>query len=218
MAVPNFETTSKAAFPGPSSGHKKAVKRSWLRPFLLPAPRFQLLLAAGVALLILSSCGYQFSGEGQGPEPGLTCISIPVFKNDSSEPDAGAIFAGALRQEFMKKGDMKVTPDEQAQAVFEGTVKRIWSIPVAHSPVSTVSQRITVENRLYMSVSIRCVDKKTHKVIWQDPNFTYWKVYEVNDNPLQPQPIAGFENRQSALQYIAGETARRVHDRFLSNF
>lgn len=180
--------------------------------------KLKLSLVVGVALFMLASCGYQFSGEGQGPEPGLTCISIPVFKNDTSEPNAGAIFAGALRQQFMRKGDMKVVPEDQAQAVFQGTVKRIFIIPVAHSPVTTVSQRITVENRLYMVVSIRCVDKRTHKVIWQDPNFTYWKVYEVNDNPLQPQPITGFENRQNAILYIARETARRVHDRFLSNF
>lgn len=180
--------------------------------------RLKLSLITGVALFLLASCGYQFSGEGQGPEPGLTCISIPVFKNDTSEPNAGAIFAGALREQFMRKGDMKVVPEDEAQAVFEGTVKRIHSIAVAHSPVSTVSQRITIENRLYLVISIRCVDKRTHKVIWQDPNFTYYKVYQVDDDPLQPEAIIGFQNRQNAILYIARETARRVHDRFLSNF
>lgn len=182
------------------------------------APRLPFLFVAGLALFVLSSCGYQFSGQGEGPEPGLTCISIPVFKNKSSEPNAGAIFAAALRQQFMRKGTMKVVPEDESQAVFEGTIKHISIVPVAHSPVSVVSERITVQNRLYMTVSIKCVDKRTHKVIWQDPNFTYWKVYNVNDNPLAPQPIAGFENRQSAVSFIADETARRVHDRFLSNF
>jgi outer membrane lipopolysaccharide assembly protein LptE/RlpB len=215
MAGPKFKPIPKAASHIPPN-RPEAAKTCGKRLSQLPASRFPLLLL--ILLLSLTACGYQFSGQGQGPEPGLTCISIPVFKNDSSEPNAGAIFAGALRQQFMRKGDMKVVPDDQAQAVFEGAVKRIYSYPVAHSPVTTVSQRITVENRLYMTVSIRCVDKKTHKVIWQNPNFTYWKVYEVNNNSLQPQPIAGFENRQSAIQYIAQETARRVHDLFLSNF
>lgn len=182
------------------------------------APRVPLLFVAGLALFVLSSCGYQFSGQGEGPEPGLTCISIPVFKNNTSEPNAGAIFAAALRQEFMKKGAMKVVPEDESQAVFEGTIKRITITPVGHSPVTVVSERITVQNRLYMTINIKCVDRRTHKVIWQDPNFTYWKVYTVNDNPLAPQPIVGFENRQSALTYIADEMARRLHDRFLSNF
>ena len=217
MAVPNFKPRFQAAFPDPS-GYSKAPKISGKDSFMLHAPRFPLLFVALLALFSLTSCGYQFSGEGQGPEPGLTCISIPVFKNDTSEPNAGAIFAAALRQEFMRKGTMKVVSEDEAQAVFEGTVKRIWNYAVSHRPVNTVSERITVENRLYMTVSIKCMDRRTHKVIWQDPNFTYWKVYELNDNPLQPQPLIGFENRQNAIQYIAGETARRVHDRFLSDF
>lgn len=213
MAAPNLKRTFKAAFSRPS-GRPEAMKRSGMRFFPLPAPRFQLLLITGVALFFLSSCGYQFSGEGQGPEPGLTCITVHVFKNNTSEPNAGAIFAGALRQQFMRKGDMKIVPEDQAQAVFEGTVKRIFIIAVAHSPVNTVSERITVENRIYMFINIRCVDKRTHKVIWQDSNFNYYKVYEVNET----QPLTGFENRQNAILYIADETARRVHDRFLSNF
>ncbi len=173
---------------------------------------------ASVCVFFLASCGYQFSGEGSGPEPGLSCIAIPVFKNNTSEPNAGAVFAAALRQQFMRKGTMKVVPEAEAQAVLKGTIKSIYSYPVSHSPVSVVSQRITVENRLYISLDIQCVDKKTHKVIWHDPNFSYWKVYDVNDNPLQPQPLAGFENRQYAIQYIASDMARRVHDTFLSSF
>ena len=76
-------------------------------------------------LLCLASCGYHFSGEGAGPKPGLTYIAIPVFENKTSEPNAGAIFAGALRQEFIRKGNMKVVPVEEAEAVFKGTITSI---------------------------------------------------------------------------------------------
>jgi outer membrane lipopolysaccharide assembly protein LptE/RlpB len=216
MAGPNrhaFQST----VPGPA-GRPATITSGGATSRRLPAPRLRLFFLTAIALLFLSSCGYHFTGEGQGPEPGLSCIAIPVFKNNTSEPNAGAIFAGALRHEFMKKGDMKVVPEAEAQAVFEGTVKRVYMQSVAHNPVPTVSKRISLENRLYMTVSIRCVDKKTHKVIWQVPNFSYWKVYLANDNVVQPQPIAGYEFRQDAIRYIAEETARRVHDRFLSNF
>ncbi|MCL5406258.1 MAG: LPS assembly lipoprotein LptE [Deltaproteobacteria bacterium] len=217
MAGPNLKPTLETAFHGPS-GRPKTMKKSALPSFVLPVPRFGLLLVAGLALLLLTSCGYQFSGQGQGPMPGLTRIAIPVFKNDTEEPNAGAIFAAELRQQFMRKGDMKVVPEDQAQAVFEGTVKRIFIYPVAQNPVSIVSERNTLEDRLYLTVSVRCIDKRTHKVIWQDPNFTYWKVYELSNNVLNPQPLIGFENRENALTYIAGYTARVIHDTFLSNF
>ncbi len=169
-------------------------------------------------LLCLASCGYHFSGEGEGPKPGLRYIAIPVFENKTSEPNAGAIFAGALRQEFIRKGNMKVVPVEEAEAVFKGTITSIAILPVAHNPVNLVSNRVTVENRLYITLDIRCEEKKSHKVLWRDPAFRYFKVYQVNDNPLQPDPITGFENRQAALDFLAQEMSTRIHDRFLSNF
>ena len=108
------------------------------------------ILIISSVLFCLASCGYHFSGEGQGPKPGLKCIAIPVFENKTSEPDAGAIFAGALRQEFMRQGTMKVVPVEEAEAVFKGTIKNIAIQAVAHQPVANVvANRVTVENRLY---------------------------------------------------------------------
>ncbi len=197
--------------------------RQTLKHRLLPhcrpsASGFKLLVVAAIASFFLSSCGYQFSGQGDGPEPGLTTIAIPVFKNKTSEPNIGAIFAAALRQQFMRKGTMKVVPKDEAQAYFEGTIKSIFIIPVGHSPVEVVAERATVEERLYMTISVRCVDKKTKKVIWQEPNVSYWKVYDVENTASDLPPIAGFENRQLAIQYIADKTARCVHDRFLSSF
>jgi hypothetical protein len=177
----------------------------------------QILMISSI-LFCLVSCGYHFSGEGQGPKPGLRCIAIPVFENKTSEPDAGAIFAGALRKEFIRRGTMKVVPIEEAEAVFKVTIKHIGIQTVAHNPVSLVSNRITVENRLFVTLDIRCEDKASHKVLWADPAFRYFKVYKVSDNTLQPNPITGFENRQGALDYIANEMSARIHDRFLSNF
>jgi hypothetical protein len=182
------------------------------------ARNLKLVLMIGSTLLCLASCGYHFSGEGQGPKPGLKLIAIPVFDNKTSEPDAGAIFAGALRQEFMRKGKMKVVPVEQAEAVFKGTITGIYILAVAHRAVDVVSNRVTLENRLFVTLDIRCEEKLTHKPIWSDPGFHYYKIYQVSDNALQPNPISSFEDRQAALDFLAREMSIRIHDRFLSNF
>jgi len=201
------------------------MNRTYIRTYKNPDQVFpmirqnlKLVLMTSVMAVFVASCGYHFSGEGQGPKPGLVCIAIPVFENKTSEPNAGAIFAAALRETFMSKGSMKVVPVEDAQAVFKGTVKSIDIIPIAHNISSTVSNWITVESRLFITLDIRCEEKETHKVLWSDPAFRYYKIYRVNDNPLQPDPIAGFENRQYALQFLAREMSIRIHDRFLSNF
>ncbi len=180
----------------------------------------RILMAAVLIIfsLSLSACGYHFSGDGEGPKPGLKYIAIPVFDNQTSEPDLGAKVAGALRQEFLRKGNMKVVPVEEAEAVFKGTVTTIQAHSVAHRPSDVVSDRITLENRLYITLDIRCEEKATRKVLWRDPNFQYHKVYRLTGASSQPDGLSGFENRSSALDFLAREMAVRIHDRFLSNF
>jgi pyridoxine/pyridoxamine 5'-phosphate oxidase len=170
-------------------------------------------------IFFFSGCGYNFSGEGDGPKPGLKFVAIPVFENKTSEPDLGALFAGALRREFMQKGHMKIVPVDEAEAVFKGTVKNINVISVAHNTSDVVANRVSVEYRVYVTLDVRCEETKTRKVLWSAPAFQYYKVYRaMGGDPLHPDAIGGYENRRTALEFLADEMATRIHDRFLSNF
>ena len=161
------------------------------------------------ALLVLPlSCGYHFTGEGPGPRPGLRYVAIPVFENRTSEPDLGSIFAGALRQEFITKGQLQVVSLDQAEAVFRGRITSISSAAVAHREAEE-----TIQTRLYVTLEIRCVDVRDGKVLWQDPQFTYYQVFLQNRDPN-----VSFDNRRATLDYLAREMSVRIHDRFLSNF
>ena len=159
-------------------------------------------------LSLLQACGYHFSGEGEGPMPGLYAVAIPVFENKTSEPELGSIFAGALRQEFIQKGQIKVLPVEQTDVIFRGKITNIWTAAVAHREVEE-----TIVSRLYVTLDIRCVNTRTGKVIWQDPAFTYQRIFFQNDDA-----VAAFEDRRLALQFLAREMSVRIHDRFLANF
>lgn len=170
-------------------------------------------------LLLPSGCGYHFTGEGTGPKPGLRYISIPVFENKTSEPDLGSMFAGALRQEFIKRGNLQVVPLDQAEAIFRGTITSIYTSPVGHRdlPINFGNQ-VTIQTRLYLVLEIRCIEVKTGRVLWQDPNFTYFKVYRQLDRPNNPDPVFSYDSRRETLEYLAKEMSSRIHDRFLSNF
>jgi outer membrane lipopolysaccharide assembly protein LptE/RlpB len=168
--------------------------------------KFNLAMAA--SLLLAVGCGYHFSGEGAGPRPGLKRIAIPVFENETAEPDLGSLFAGALRRQFMQRGGMVVVPSEQAEAVFKGRVIGLHASAVSHREVEQ-----TIETRLYATLEIRCVDAKNGAVLWQDPKLIYYKVFTQATDPM-----ASFDNRRQALAYLAEEMAIRIHDRFLSNF
>lgn len=161
-----------------------------------------------ILLLVLQSCGYHFSGEGAGPMPGLHAVAIPVFENNTSEPELGSLFAGALREEFIQKGQISVVPMERTDVIFRGRITTIWTSAVAHREVEE-----TLVSRLYVTLDIRCVDTRTGKVIWQDPAFTYYRTFFQNDDP-----IIAFDDRRQALQFLAREMSIRIHDRFLANF
>ena len=115
-----------------------------------------------LSLLLCSGCGYRFSGEGEGPRPGLKRVAIPVFENLTSEPELGRLFAAELRRQFMTRGDIQVVPIEHAEMVFKGKVTQIYSNAVAHRAFEKRFQtRITLESRLYVTLDIRCEDART---------------------------------------------------------
>ena len=178
----------------------------------------KLMPVISAMLICLTSCGYHFSGDGAGPKPGLTRIAIPVFQNKTTEPNLGAKLAEALRQEFIKRGCMKVVPVEEAEAVFKGTVTHIHVNAVAHHAVSALNNQVAVANILELTVDIRCEDAKTHKIFWNRPGFTGHQLYQINNNPLQPDPVTGFDNRQATLDFLAQDMSKRIHDSFLTNF
>ncbi|MCU0588633.1 MAG: LPS assembly lipoprotein LptE [Syntrophobacteraceae bacterium] len=180
--------------------------------------RFCLTMAL-FALLLGGGCGYRFSGEGEGPRPGLKKLAISVFENLTSEPELGSMFAGELRRQFMTRGDIQVVEVDDAEMVFKGRVTQIYSSSVAHRAFERRFQtRLTLEARLYVTLDVRCEDARTGTVLWRDPKFTDSRVFSQNPDPANLDPILTFDNRHLALEFLARDMAIKIHDRFMSNF
>jgi hypothetical protein len=158
---------------------------------------------------IIQACGYHFSGEGTGPQPGITRIAIPVFENETSEPGLEALYASALRKEFILRSRLQVVPLEQAQAVMRGRIININTSRVAQRQVEQ-----TIETRLFVTVAVRVEDVETGRIIWQDPYYTYYRTY----SEASSDPVVLFENRRQAEEFLAEQMSIRIHDRFLANF
>jgi len=197
----------------PSTGPLTALRRLPAAPFRLLSsfvrylPSVLCLLSS--VLCLLQGCGYRFSGEGPGPKPGLQRIAIPVFQNDTSEPGLEALFASALRREFIVRSRLQVVPIEQAEAILQGRIVNINTSRVAQRQVEQ-----TIQTRLFITLDIRCKDVQTGKIIWQDPHYTYYRTYSENSS----DPVVLFENRRRAEEFLAQQMSARIHDRFLANF
>ncbi|WP_448382027.1 LPS assembly lipoprotein LptE [Desulfosoma sp.] len=162
-----------------------------------------------VSLLVCAvSCGYRFAGDGANLDPRLRTVAVPVFENLTAEPGIEAIFTGALRQEFLMKSRLRVVPESQADAVFIGRIQRLSTTDVAHRKAQD-----TVLTRLTVTLDVRCIERESGTILWQDRALTYFEDYLQN-----PESAVAFQNRQDALKRAARETAARIFDRFMSRF
>lgn len=151
---------------------------------------------------IFTRCGYHVAGV-ETPQD-IYSVAIPIFENLTTEPEVEFVFTEALRQEFLKRGVLKLVPVHDADVVFRGRIIKLSAIDVAHNRFNQ-----TVESRLFATVDIRCEDRRTGKILWQDNQLTFSRSY--------PHGKMGFEDyraRRSVLEYIAGQIAERVYDRF----
>lgn len=158
--------------------------------------------------LCCGACGYRLAGYGAQLDPRLHTVAVPVFENMTTEPGIEAVFTGALRQEFLTKSRLRVVPESQADAVFIGRIRRLWTTDVAHRAAQD-----TVLTRLTVTLDVRCVERETGKILWQDPALTHFEDYMQD-----PKALVSFQSRQAALQRAARETAARIFDRFMSQF
>ena len=80
-----------------------------------------------------------------------------------------------------------MVPLEQAEAIFRGRITGISTSAVAHREAEE-----TIQTRLYVTLEIRCVDVRDGKVLWQDPQFTYYQTFIQNVDPN-----ISFDNRRA---------------------
>ncbi len=81
-----------------------------------------LLGVLAVAHLADSGCGYKLI-DYREPHSGVQSVSIRTFRNDSYEPGVEFVVADALRREFLRRGVVALTGDEnEADLVISGAV------------------------------------------------------------------------------------------------
>ncbi len=159
-------------------------------------------------LCFVCSCGYHLAGLNNGNSDGIQSVAVSLFSNETTEPNIEFMFTQALRDEFLKRGRIKLTSEEKADAIFKGRVIRIYTTDVAHTGVEQTS-----ETRIFVTVDVKCEDKRSGEIIWQDNQLTLYEEYERGLEASE-----GYNKRVVALKYLAQQVAERIYDRFTSRF
>ena len=143
------------------------------------------LAAIAVLLLpvfLLSGCGYTQKAKLPGD---IKTISIETFKNEIPPQEQFAYRPGLeielrnqLVERFLQDGNLKVVDETKADAVLTGSV-------IAYEQEGLRFDRLedVEEYRLFLVVKFQLIDKRTNRVLINEPNFSGRAEFFVNRNP-----------------------------------
>src|SRR5207249_95402 len=105
-----------------------------------------------LVLVLGGGCGYSLRGNLPGH---IKTVSVPVFKNRTSEPGVENFLTSAVVEAFSTNGRLKVVGTGQADSLLEGEVTGYQVQSIAFDPRATVQQY-----RLVVTLNLRFRDLK----------------------------------------------------------
>jgi len=110
---------------------------------------------------LLAGCAHYRFGN---PVPRESrAVSVAVFENASSQPEAEALLTQAVCREFVREGSMRLTAPERAAIQVSGKVTEYSQKPVRYAPADADTP---VEFRIHMSAVVTATEKASGKILF----------------------------------------------------
>ena len=164
-------------------------------------PPALLLLAAALATLAVSGCGYHTLGAATHLPPGVKTLAIPVFANDTVYNGTATAMTEAVIREFLARTSLRVVPEASADAdaVLHGTILKEAITPLTYN--TTTQQSSSYLITVVVSVSLQ---DRSGKILYRNKNYVYRQQYEsttdlptfLNEDPAAIQRLSGAFARQ----------------------
>src|SRR5690606_19190071 len=123
------------------------------------------LLAAGLAGVVSTACGYSLAGRGNFLPSYIRIIGIPQFTNNTTVFDLERTITERVRTEFIGRGRYQVVPDtEGVDAVLNGTIVGVTLEPTGFNQNNQATRYL-----FRMTLMLEFKDVKADKVIWGNP-------------------------------------------------
>lgn len=165
-------------------------------------------MGALLATLPLYGCGYTLVGRGQSRLPAhITSVAVPLFGNQTLEPELEKDVTSALRQAFIRDGRLKVKEVKNATSVLEGLIRSYTLEAVAFD----IQDRAT-QYRVVIGVHIVYRDLVEDKIII-DQNFSAREEFGVTE-AIASREAAKVSSRQAAADELAGQLVNLILEGF----
>lgn len=159
-------------------------------------------------LLLLPACGYQLVGHGRNLPEHIRNISVPIFKNVSTEYGLEKVLTYAVIDQFDRHGGYQIVrSDVESDAILKGIIRRYDYYPIRRSDLTISEYRVTI------TTHVELYDQVEKQIFWQDDNFIFTQKYSVEGS------ISAFQdNRNQAWQDAAEDFAETLVSVILEGF
>lgn len=172
-----------------------------------------------IGLVLISGCGYHFNAGGAPEGLKITSLAIPLMETTSSTLGFESDFTSAIRDAFIRQGNVPLESQDRAEFVLKGKIREIHTDPLTYDITETPVQgttsyyEITDSRRMRVTLDTRLVERKTGKVIWEEKQMEERARYLVSEDPMTNR-----YNRKKALHEIAGRLVDRIYLRTMERF
>lgn len=162
-----------------------------------------------LALLFgLVACGYNFPGQSGSLPGGVEKVYIPLFINQTSEPQLENRMSNMVSEVFSRNRNIdQVENLPQADAVLQGVISNYSSKAISYDQNDDIG-----EYRATMTVAMELVSTKTELPLWEK-SISWKKVYNAADDKSLQE-----DYEQEAIEEISRRLAEEVLYQLLDDF
>ncbi len=172
----------------------------------------RVLPVAMFCLILLSGCGYSLQATGKPMRINIPSMAIPLMESPSSSLGFEGDFTKMVCREFVSHSQVPLVSKESAATVLIGKVTDIKTEPLSYR-VTDSTFDVTSSRWLKIKLEAKLVDRKTGKIIWDDPNMEEKASFSVDSDPLKTR-----YNQRQATKKIAQLLAERIYLKTMERF
>jgi outer membrane lipopolysaccharide assembly protein LptE/RlpB len=164
-----------------------------------------ILRAALVLTMAAGGCGYTL--QGNLPDH-LKTVSVPVFRNRTTEAGAESTITAAVINAFTTNGRLKVVSLDQADCILDGEVTgyQVQSL--------TYDSRLNLRSyRLTVTMNVRFRDVRRTELLWQQDSLVENVSFDVAG-----QVSDTISREEGAVKQAALEIGRKIVNRAVDRF
>lgn len=166
------------------------------------------LMGTVLLVLLLSGCGYSFSGMSKSAYPTIQTVFVDTFTNKTSEANLDVILRTAFSNEIVQNGHFKLASSRgEADAIFRGTILSLQVAPLAYKAGS-----LSAEDRITVTLELFFDGRVSGRNLWTNGSFIGTGDYRVT-------AVGATEiNRRNSLIKLAGDAAEKAYQLMMSDF